>query len=153
MDVPQATFSPARDNNLLAVVRQVAEQLVALANLRTKGNVNRDVSAALTVFQGASSVAAALGCEARPMRERRQRIQATRRAEDDVTATSAVATVRPAARDVLLTAKADDTIATSTGAHENTRLIDEGTIRQARFPPEGEGFGSRTYIVQTLFLG
>jgi len=153
MDVPQATFPPARDNNLLAVVCQVAEQLVALANFRTKGNVNRDISAALTVLQGASSVATALGCEARPMRERRQRVQAARRAEDDVTATPAVTTVRPAARNVLLTAKADDTIATSTGAHENTRLIDEGTIRQATFPPEREGFGSRTYIVQTLFLG
>src|SRR6266511_3000029 len=69
MDVSQAALSTPCHDDLLIIVRQVGEEMLALVHRGSEGNVDDEIRPALSVLERAGSVAAPLRGEARPMSE------------------------------------------------------------------------------------
>src|SRR5262249_29032988 len=100
-----ATALPSlRDEQLIAVVREVAERFagVEVADLRALRDLDQKVRAGRAGHVLAGAAAAALGAESAPHAEVGERVHALARDEIDAAAVAAVATVRPAARDEFL---------------------------------------------------
>ena len=151
MDVSQAALSTPCHDDLLIIVRQVGEEMLALVHRGSEGNVDDEIRPALSVLERATSVAAPLRGEARPMSEWGKGVQTASGAQDDVASPPTVSSVRAASRYVLLTAETDDAISPVPCTDEDAGLVDETSVRHRAIPTGGIVRRSRTYIVQTLF--
>ena len=144
--VAAAALPAFRDEQLVAVARQIAELLagVEIVHLGALGHLDVEIGAGLAGHVLARAAAAALGAKPPLHAEVRERVDALARDEIDAAAVAAVAAVRAAARDELLAPKAHAAAAAGTGLDANVGFIDEfhdGSTRELkRKSPALRGF-------------
>ncbi len=123
--VAAATGTATRENDARAGMREIGDQLVAVANLRPDGNPKLDVGPVGAVLTGATTVAALERNDHPPALVHGKIPEGWVGEEDDVAAIAAIAAVWPALGHVLLAAKRQATVASSAGLDMNFRAVAE----------------------------
>ena len=123
--VAPAAAAAARHNRLLAVLDQIDEQLVGVAQIdRSAWRHEHDfVFAASSLLVVAFAVAPTIGAEMNLKLKWQERVHVLVDAQDHAAAIAAVAAVWPAARDVFLAPKGDDAVAAATAIHIDSRFV------------------------------
>ena len=127
MHVALAAVAAARDQQALAVLGQVADDLVGgdVDDLGADRHADGHVLAGLAVHLPAHAVLAALGAELALVAEVDQGVEVLVGLDPDAAAVAAVAAVRAAERDELLAPEADAAVAAAAGEHGDDCFVDE----------------------------
>ena len=130
MLVPAPTTSPARDRHALAFLRQVADYLARVGAPRDRTGRHRqdEIGSIASVLLLRRAVAAAVGAIQPLIPELAESVDRQIGDEDDVRAASAVATVRTAAGDKLLSVEADKPVPTISALYLDLCVINQGGI-------------------------
>src|SRR5690606_34191225 len=138
--VAAAAAAALRDEQGVAVVREIAEQLlgVDVADLGPFRDLDVEIGARGTRHVLARTAAAVLGLEAPLHAEVRKRVDAFARDEINTATVAAVAAVRAAARNELLAPEAHATVAAAAGLDIDVRFVDEfhGVNPNKKAPPK-----------------
>src|SRR5690606_16701742 len=127
VQVAETALAAARDQLALAVAGQVGDQYagIGVGNDGADRNAQFQVVAALAVAIRAAPVLAALGAEVARVAVVDQRIDIAVGNRIDAAAAAAVAAVRAAEGDELLTAKRGHAVAAVAGGHFDFRFVEE----------------------------
>ena len=125
--LPLPPLPPRAATTLSPGAGQVLEHVSGLGvdHQRAGRHVDHQILAVAAVAIRAAAALAAFGLPVFLLRERRQAVDALGRDDDHAAAVAAVAAVGPAARNVLLAAKADAAVAAAAGLDLQSDAIDE----------------------------
>ena len=149
MTVPAAATAAVRDEGAFSVGYQVGQDLAGflVVDHGADGKFDDDGFAAASAAMGGAAVPAVFRLVVFPVTKIKQRCQPMGGGEDDVAAISAVAAVRPAARDKHFPPEAARSVAASPGFYKDLYFIDKHgkSPSESRvyltLPPIGEGQG------------
>jgi hypothetical protein len=129
MHIAEATFAAARDDDLLAIVHDIAKQLARyiVVNGGTAGNINDQIGTVASMHLLPAPWSARLSDQMGAVEEPDQRIFVGVAAEDYMTAAPAIAAIGAPALNMRLTAKTSRPIATASRPNLDGNTIDELT--------------------------
>src|SRR6185437_7374636 len=127
MDIAEPALATLRDQQLLAMRGQVADQLVGIDIVHGRADRHADhgVLAAATVHVAAHAILAALRLELALVAEVDQRVQAFVRDQPHAAAFAAVTAVRTTERDELLAPETGATVPAVAGLNLDEGFVDE----------------------------